>query len=84
MVQEMEPDKADETALARLSSGNVYGILRRKIVGLEIPPAKKIYGHGVARELGISPTPVREALRLLQGDRLVVSTSNTGYQTPRC
>lgn len=81
VVQEVEPDNADETAVARLSSGDVYGILRRKIVDHEIPPATKINVHGVARELGISPTPVREALRLLQGDRLVVSTSNKGYQT---
>lgn len=66
---------------SRPSLDHIYEILRGKILDHEIPPATKINVHGVARELGVSPTPVREALRLLQGDRLVVSTSNKGYQT---
>ena len=71
----------DDSAVLRLGSNHIYDILRSKILDHEIPPATKINIHGVARDLGVSPTPVREALRLLQGDRLVVSTSNKGYQT---
>lgn len=66
---------------SRLGSDDIYDFLRSQILDHEIPPATKINVHGVARELGVSPTPVREALRMLQGDRLVTSTSNKGYQT---
>lgn len=59
----------------------VYEQLRRKILDREIPPATRINVHAVAREFGVSPTPVREALRVLQGDKLVTSPSNRGYAT---
>ena len=71
----------EATGMSKPGASHIYEILRSKILDHEIPPATKINVHGVARELGVSPTPVREALRLLQGDRLVVSTSNKGYQT---
>lgn len=62
-------------------SAVVYAELRRKILNREIPPATRINVHAVAREFGVSPTPVREALRVLQGDKLVKSASNRGYAT---
>lgn len=75
------PTQGETPGVSKLGSSHIYEILRSKILDHEIAPATKINVHGVARELGVSPTPVREALRLLQGDRLVVSTSNKGYQT---
>jgi len=62
-------------------SALVYEELRRKILNREIPPSTRINVHAVAREFGLSPTPVREALRVLQGDKLVKSASNRGYAT---
>jgi len=62
-------------------SAVVYEELRRKILNREIPPATRINVHAVAREFGVSATPVREALRVLQGDKLVKSASNRGYAT---
>ena len=59
----------------------MYALLRRKILEHEIPPATRINIHHISEELGVSPTPVREALRLLQGDNLLVATSNKGYAT---
>lgn len=65
----------------KLSSREVYELLRRKILDHEIPPATKINIHHISAQLGLSPTPVREALRLLQGDNLLDATSNKGYTT---
>lgn len=65
----------------RLSTQEIYAALRRKIVEHEIPPATKINIHKIAKDLFVSPTPVREALRLLQGDNLLLATSNKGYAT---
>ena len=63
------------------SVGDVYDRLRRKILEHSIPPATKINIQQISEELGVSATPVREALRLLQGDNLLVATSNKGYAT---
>jgi DNA-binding GntR family transcriptional regulator len=65
----------------RLTTAEVYEALRRKILDHTIPPATKVNIHHLSREFGVSPTPVREALRLLQGDNLLVATSNKGYAT---
>jgi len=82
MTQHDVASHVDEAAgVLKPGASHIYEILRSKILDHVIPPATKINVYGVARELGVSPTPVREALRLLQGDRLVVSTSNKGYQT---
>lgn len=62
-------------------SAVVYEELRRKILNREIPPATRINVHAMAREFGVSPTPVREALRVLQGDKLITSPSHRGYAT---
>lgn len=65
----------------RLTTAQVYEALRRKILDHTIPPATKVNIHHISQEFGVSPTPVREALRLLQGDNLLVATSNKGYAT---
>jgi len=74
-------DLGAENTPAKLSTQEVYATLRRKILEHEIPPATKVNIHHISKELGVSPTPVREALRLLQGDNLLIATSNKGYAT---
>jgi len=46
-------------------------VLRERIRSGELRPGERIQADEIARELGMSQTPVREALRLLQADRLV-------------
>lgn len=80
------PDVADHSldkknGQGRLTTAQVYEALRRKILDHTIPPATKVNIHHISQEFGVSPTPVREALRLLQGDNLLVATSNKGYAT---
>lgn len=62
-------------------AGGVYEALKEQILDNRIPPGAKVNIDGVARELGVSQTPVREALQRLQGDNLIVATSGRGYST---
>jgi DNA-binding GntR family transcriptional regulator len=59
----------------------VYQALRMPIVDGEIPPGERINIDAVARRLGVSQTPVREALQRLEGDDLLVYTPGRGYRT---
>jgi DNA-binding GntR family transcriptional regulator len=45
--------------------------LRERIRSGELRPGERLRVDELTRELGMSPTPIREALRLLQADRLV-------------
>jgi DNA-binding FadR family transcriptional regulator len=63
------------------SGVDVYGILRAKILDLQLPPDGKVNIDALARELGVSQTPIREALSQLEGDRLIVKTPGKGYRT---
>lgn len=76
-----EPPKPTVETASRMTTAQVYEALRTKILEHTIPPATKVNIHHISQELGVSPTPVREALRLLQGDNLLVATSNKGYAT---
>lgn len=49
----------------------VYALLRRTIVTLRLPPGAAIVEKDITRQLGISRTPVRDALRLLAEEGLV-------------
>lgn len=49
-----------------------YEALRTAIISGELSPGEKITERGLAERLSVSPTPVREALRRLEQDRLVV------------
>jgi DNA-binding GntR family transcriptional regulator len=79
MAKQGTGDAIDSDAGSSVS--DVYDRLRRKILEHSIPPATKINIQQISEELGVSATPVREALRLLQGDNLLVATSNKGYAT---
>jgi DNA-binding GntR family transcriptional regulator len=66
----------NETAPAK-----VYGTLRFQIVEGEIPPNTRVNIDAMARRLGVSQTPVREALQRLEGDGLLVYRASKGYST---
>lgn len=62
-------------AVTRTSLGparlQVYAALRQAIVRGELEPGRKLSENALAEELGVSRTPVREALARLRDDRLV-------------
>lgn len=56
----------------------VYGTLRDMIMNLELAPGTRLKDAELARQLGVSNTPVREALRWLTADSLVTTTPRRG------
>ncbi len=46
-------------------------VVRERISDGELKPGQRLHVDDLTRELGMSPTPIREALRLLQADGLV-------------
>jgi DNA-binding GntR family transcriptional regulator len=58
--------------------GEAYRRIRERIVSLELPPATPIDEQSLAKELGIGLTPVRQALRRLQWENLVVILPRRG------
>jgi DNA-binding GntR family transcriptional regulator len=55
-----------------------YDTLRREILGLELEPGQELDEAGLVARLGLSRTPVREALIRLAADELVVLLPNRG------
>ena len=49
------------------------------LVSMEIAPGTRIGIDAVARKLGISQTPIREALSRLEAENLVIKIPNVGY-----
>jgi len=56
----------------------IYYFLRNKIVNNELKPGTRIDYNEIANELGVSKTPVRDALQLLSQDGLVDVKSRSG------
>ena len=61
-----------------------YEHLLAMLMTVQIEPGERIAIDKVARQLGISQTPVREALSQLEAERLVYKMPNVGYRaSPR-
>jgi DNA-binding GntR family transcriptional regulator len=58
---------------------DVYGAIFNQLMALEIAPGARITVDNLVRELGVSQTPIREALGRLEGEGLVVKTHLIGY-----
>ena len=56
----------------------VYGLLRDAIMRCELAPGDRLVIDDLARRFRVSIIPVREALRLLQSEGLVVSVPHVG------
>jgi len=57
----------------------VFDILRGDIMSLRIPPDTRMSIDNLARELGVSQTPIREAMRQLEAMGLVTKRHHVGY-----
>src|SRR5919205_2124646 len=66
-----------EPAAASLAD-RAYVAIRDQLLMLDIRPSDPIDDDALARDLGVGRTPVREALKRLEGDRLVVSFPRRG------
>lgn len=60
------------------NADRAYEIVRDRLVMLDIRPGAPIKDDHLAAELGLGRTPMREALKRLEGDRLVVAYPRRG------
>src|SRR5207247_863705 len=65
-------------ALVRNAGVAATELIREAIIEGRLEPGRRLKEEELARELGISRTPVREALLMLQAENLVVATPNRG------
>ncbi len=56
----------------------VYEYIKSKINSNEYPPGTPLTEEGICAELSVSRTPVREAIRRLTGENLIVMTPGIG------
>jgi DNA-binding GntR family transcriptional regulator len=61
-----------------VGTAHAYAQVRAAIVENRYPPGYRLIEQRIAEELGLSRTPVREALRMLEAEGLVVSERNRG------
>jgi DNA-binding GntR family transcriptional regulator len=59
----------------------VYRRIRADIMSLRLPPDTRVSVDSLARELGVSQTPIREALSMLEANGLVSKRHFAGYAT---
>jgi DNA-binding GntR family transcriptional regulator len=69
---------ADAEAGAETNADRAYEVVRDRLVMLEIRPGEPINDDRLAGELGLGRTPVREALKRLERDRLVIAYPRRG------
>ncbi|MFD0560195.1 GntR family transcriptional regulator [Stackebrandtia endophytica] len=67
----------DRTNAGSLRS-RVYETLRRRIIEVDVPPGHRLIERDLAAELAVSRIPLREALRLLSAEGLVVNVPGRG------
>lgn len=67
-----------DSGLYNTSSDFVYNELRRRIIAKDLRPGQRLPEVRVATEMGVSRTPVREALRRLSAEGLVRIIPNSG------
>ncbi|MGU7776113.1 GntR family transcriptional regulator [Burkholderia sp. MR1-5-21] len=62
-----------QTLVRALARDDVYRIIKQWIVDLQLAPGELIRDQELAASLGVSRTPVREALRRLEDEGLIVT-----------
>jgi hypothetical protein len=60
----------------------VYLDLKARIIGGAYPPGTRLDPFHLAKRLAASPTPVREALHRLSGERMIDSWHQEGFRQP--
>lgn len=53
------------------AAGRVYQLLRQRIIDLDLPPDTTLSRNQLAKEYGVSQTPIRDAIQRLEHDGLV-------------
>lgn len=72
-----------QQTVAPSKSEAVYQELRARIINGELAPGYRIVLDQVARDMDVSPVPVREAVRRLEAEKLVTFTRNVGAEVSK-
>lgn len=78
------PD-VDRHSLGRANgrmADEVYDTLLSQLMSLRIVPGSRVTIDALARDLGVSQTPIRDALNRMEADDLVVRVPHAGYRIP--
>jgi len=59
-------------------AGRAYEVLKEKIITLELPPGSVVQDYVLTEQLGLGRTPIREALKLLEAENLIVTMPRRG------
>src|SRR5262249_386158 len=78
----LDPKKPDRRANGSLAE-QIANRLRRAILDGEFEPGERIRQEPIAARLGVSRSPVREALPVLAGDGLVTQRPDVGARVAR-
>ncbi len=57
----------------------VYTVMKARILNFELKPGEKFFETEISEDLGVSRTPIREALNRLEHEGLIKSLPNKGY-----
>ncbi|NLY71529.1 MAG: GntR family transcriptional regulator [Clostridiales bacterium] len=66
------------TSIKGAKNEQIYDILKKDILRLTIPPGEKISETILSEKYGVSRSPIRDALRRLKQDRLVIIEPQVG------
>lgn len=78
MAKSTAPELENGDPSGALASGRVIDTLREAILAGRLAPGSRVRQEELAEEFGISRIPVREALRRLEAEGLVVLVPNSG------
>ena len=72
------PPSAQNGATMPTDANRAYQQLKDRIIRLELIPGSVIHDVELSRELGLGRTPIREALKLLEAEGLVITVPRRG------
>ena len=80
-MRSQEPDEREGLPLPRVRLGDeVYDQLVARLLSHQLAPGDRITVDALSRELGVSQTPIREALTRMEAGGVVVRTHLAGYR----
>lgn len=75
-------DRASVARPRKRLADEVYDTLLSQLMSLRIVPGSRVTIDALSRELGVSQTPIRDALNRMEADGLVVRVHHAGYRIP--
>ncbi len=76
---EVPSARGDRSGQQGIRGEQVYGLIKEALMAGLLAPGTAITGRSIAQGLGISPTPVRDALKRLEADGVVEGRSKSAY-----